>query len=70
MHCTAADREPALRHGSRTAVAGGDVEGIIVRQGAALRREQILGELTGLLELKEDEAPKASLERLFRKHPG
>jgi hypothetical protein len=31
---------------------------------------QILDELTGLLELKEDETPKASLERLFRKHPG
>jgi hypothetical protein len=47
-----------------------DVEGIIVRQGAALRRPQILDELTALLELKEGETPKASLERLFRKHPG
>jgi hypothetical protein len=47
-----------------------DVEGIIVRPGAALRRPQILDELTGLLDLKEDETPKASLERLFRKHRG
>ena len=45
-----------------------DVEGIIVRQGAALRRAQLLEELTGLLELKEDETPRVSLERLFRKH--
>jgi hypothetical protein len=45
-----------------------DVEGIIVRQGAALRRAQVLEELTGLLELKEDETPKVFLERLFRKH--
>lgn len=46
-----------------------DVEGIIVRQGAALDRQQVIDELVGLLELKEDETPRASLERLFRKHP-
>jgi hypothetical protein len=38
-----------------------DIEGIVVRQGAALDRSAILRELLPLLELKEDSAPK----RLF-----
>jgi hypothetical protein len=46
-----------------------DVEGIIVRQGRALDRAQVMDELMPLLELKEDLSPSATLEKLFRKHP-
>ena len=46
-----------------------DVEGIIVRQGAALDRPQILAELRPLLELKEDDAAERRLAALFEKHP-
>jgi len=45
-----------------------DVEGIIVRQGSALNRVQILDELAPLLELKEDMEPQAKLRSLFAKH--
>jgi len=45
-----------------------DVEGIIVRQGSALNRVQILDELEPLLELKEDMEPQAKLRSLFAKH--
>ena len=45
-----------------------DVEGIIVRQGAALNRALILDELSALLLLKEDAEPEGHLRRLFQKH--
>jgi hypothetical protein len=45
-----------------------DVEGIIVRQGAALDRALVLEELGPLLELKEDDAPEATLQKLLAKH--
>lgn len=45
-----------------------DVEGVIVRQGRALDRAQIFAELAALLELKEDDTPRATLERLFSTH--
>jgi hypothetical protein len=45
-----------------------DVEGIVVRQGRALNRAQVMEELSPLLELKEDDAPKATLDKLFRRH--
>jgi hypothetical protein len=46
-----------------------DVEGIIVRQGAALDRSLVLKELLLLLELKEDPAPEVTLRKLFARHP-
>lgn len=46
-----------------------DVEGIIVRQGAALDRALVREELHPLLELKEDEDAAGRLEMLFTKHP-
>jgi hypothetical protein len=46
-----------------------DIEGIIVRQGAALDRTLALEELRPLLELKEDLDPEHTLRKLFRKHP-
>jgi len=46
-----------------------DVEGIIVRQGRALDRAQVMDELMPLLEMKEDLSPSATLEQLLRKHP-
>ena len=45
-----------------------DVEGVIVRQGAALGRRLVVEELSRLLELKEDASPMATLEKLFRRH--
>jgi len=46
-----------------------DVEGIVVRQAAALDRDVILAELHPLLELKEDAAAERRLLELFQKHP-
>jgi len=46
-----------------------DIEGIVVRQGRALDRALVLGELRPLLELKDDLDPAATLTKLFRKHP-
>ena len=45
-----------------------DVEGIVVRQGRTLNRARVMEELIPLLELKEDDAPKATLDKLFDKH--
>lgn len=45
-----------------------DVEGIVVRQGRTLNRARVMEELIPLLELKEDDAPKATLDKLFGKH--
>jgi hypothetical protein len=45
-----------------------DVEGIIVRQGAALDRTLVLTELLPLLELKEDTVPEVTLRKLFARH--
>lgn len=45
-----------------------DVEGIIVRQGAALGRALVLQELHPLLDLKEDLDPERKLDGLFRRH--
>lgn len=45
-----------------------DVEGILVRQGDAVDRRQVLRELLPLLDLKEDLSPKTTLEGLFRRH--
>jgi len=45
-----------------------DIEGIIVRQGAALNHTQVLAELRPLLELKEDTAAMPRLLELFEKH--
>ena len=45
-----------------------DVEGVIVRQGPALQRQQVLSELEPLLELQEDVAALATLTGLFTKH--
>lgn len=45
-----------------------DVEGVIVRQGRALKRSQILEELVPLLDLKEDRDPEVTLHKLLRKH--
>jgi len=47
-----------------------DVEGIIVRQGAALNRRIILEDLRPLLHLKEDTTAEARLLQLFEKHRG
>jgi hypothetical protein len=46
-----------------------DIEGVVVRQGAALNRPQVLDELTPLLELKEDPDPGLTLRKLFNRHP-
>jgi len=45
-----------------------DVEGVIVRQGAALDRRLVLADLRPLLELKEDTTAEARLLELFEKH--
>ena len=45
-----------------------DVEGIIVRQGAALDRTLVLAELLPLHELKEESAPEGTLRKLFSRH--
>jgi hypothetical protein len=45
-----------------------DVEGIIVRQGAALDRRLVLADLRPLLELKEDATAEPRLLELFEKH--
>lgn len=47
-----------------------DIEGIVVRQGAALDRDLVTTELRPLLDLKEDDSPAATLRRLFARHPG
>jgi hypothetical protein len=46
-----------------------DIEGIIVRQGARLDRALALGELTPLVELKEDTEAEPRLQALFARHP-
>jgi hypothetical protein len=46
-----------------------DIEGVVVRQGAALNRSQVIEELAPLLELKEDPDPGLTLRRLFKRHP-
>jgi hypothetical protein len=46
-----------------------DIEGIIVCHGRALDRAHVLDELISLLEMKEDLSPRATLEKLLRKHP-
>ena len=46
-----------------------DIEGIIVRQGAALDRELVMAELGPLLGLKEDDTPAATLRKQFARHP-
>jgi hypothetical protein len=46
-----------------------DIEGVVVRQGAALNRALVIEELTALLELKEDPDPGLTLRRLFKRHP-
>jgi hypothetical protein len=45
-----------------------DIEGIVVRQGRALDRALILGELDDLLALKEDASPRATLDKIFHRH--
>ena len=45
-----------------------DVEGVIVRQGAALDRRLVLADLRPLLELKEDSTAEPKLLELFEKH--
>jgi hypothetical protein len=45
-----------------------DIEGVVVRQQAALNREQVLANLRPLLELKEDAAAIPRLLTLFEKH--
>ncbi len=45
-----------------------DVEGIVVRQGAALDRGRVMSELGPLLELKEDDTPAATLRKVFSRH--
>jgi hypothetical protein len=45
-----------------------DVEGVIVRQGPRLDRQQVLAELRPLLDLKEDPEAEPRLLDLFRKH--
>lgn len=47
-----------------------DIEGIVVRQGAALNRELVMTELRPLLDLKEDDSSAATLRRLFARHRG
>jgi len=47
-----------------------DVEGIIVRQGAALARYLILEDARPLLDLKEDTTAEPRLLELFEKHRG
>ena len=46
-----------------------DVEGVIVRQGPQLDRQQVLAELRPLLDLKEDREAEPRLLDLLRKHP-
>ena len=46
-----------------------DVEGVIVRQGNALLRQQVVDELEPLQELQDDVRALATLQRLFEKHP-
>ena len=46
-----------------------DIEGVVVRQGTALNRAQVLDELMPLLELKEDLNPGVTIRRLFSRHP-
>jgi hypothetical protein len=45
-----------------------DVEGVIVRQAAALDRQLVLADLRALLELKEDTTAEPRLLELFEKH--
>ena len=45
-----------------------DIEGIVVRQGAALNRRLVFADLRPLLELKEDTAAEPRLIELFEKH--
>ena len=45
-----------------------DIEGIVVRQGAALNQAQVLAELRPLLELKDDTTATPRLLELFEKH--
>jgi hypothetical protein len=45
-----------------------DLEGIIVRQGAALNHAQVLSDLRPLLELKEDTTAMPRLLQLLQKH--
>lgn len=45
-----------------------DIEGIVVRQGAALNQVQVLAELRPLLELKDDTTATPRLLELFEKH--
>ena len=46
-----------------------DVEGVIVRQGPQLDRNQLLAELRPLLDLKEDREAEPRLLALLGKHP-
>ena len=46
-----------------------DVEGVIVRQGPRLDRQQVLAELRPLLDLKEDREAEPRLLDLLSKHP-
>lgn len=46
-----------------------DIEGVIVRQGSALRRQLVVDELAPLLELQEDFRALATVNTLFEKHP-
>lgn len=45
-----------------------DVEGIVVRQGATLDRGLVISELGPLLELKEDDSPRGTLQKIFARH--
>lgn len=45
-----------------------DVEGVIVRQGPALDRAQVIAELRPLLDLKDDTEAEPRLNALFAKH--
>lgn len=45
-----------------------DVQGIVVRQGVKLDRDLITSELGPLLELKEDDSPRTTLQKIFARH--
>lgn len=45
-----------------------DIEGIAVRQGAALDRELVMAELGPLLDLKEDDTPATTLRKILARH--